>query len=186
MPRKLQLRELTAEEQREIRRLAKSRTEPARRVQRAKIIEAMLDDPRLPASTAGQRAGYHTESAGWVWVKRFNAQGLAGLEDEARSGRKPTHDETVRSALISLATHTPESLGYPFKLWTLARLQRAFQDRQGVHLSDSTIWTGLDDEGLDWKRQQSWFHEAQKYDPQFVEKRGPSSRPTSRRPHGRG
>lgn len=30
----------------------------------------------------------------------------------------------------------------------------------------------LTDEGLSWKRQQSWFDEAEKQDDQFVEKRG--------------
>ena len=183
MPRKLQLRALTADEQSEVRRIAKSRTEPARRVQRAKIIEAMLDDPTLPAAKAGRRAGYDTDNSGRMWVKRFNEQGLAGLEDDPRSGRKPIHDETVHSALISLATQKPESVGYPFKLWTLERLQTAFQERHGVHLSDSTIWTWLADEGLEWKRQESWFHDAEKHDPEFVEKRGLSSRRTSRRPH---
>jgi hypothetical protein len=35
---------------------------------------------------------------------------------------------------------------------------------------------------LEWKRQQSWFHEAQRHDPQFVEKRGASSRLTWHQP----
>jgi hypothetical protein len=75
----------------------------------------------------------------------------------------------------------PAGLGEPFALWTLERLQRAFEARHGVHLSDSTIWTWLRDEGLVWKRQQSWFHEPARHDPAFAEKRGPSSRRTSPR-----
>jgi transposase len=172
MPRQLRLRELTEVERREIARIVNSRTEPVRRVQRAKIIQFMIENPRLPASTAGRLAGYQSDMSGWLWVKRFNARGLSGLEDEARSGHPRTHDETVRSALIGLATQKPNTLGYPFKLWTLERLQTAFQERNGVHLSDSTIWTWLAEEGLEWKRQESWFHEAEKHDPEFVEKRG--------------
>jgi transposase len=97
---------------------------------------------------------------------------LAGLEDRPRAGRKPTHSQEVRGALISLALQKPRSLGYPFELWTLERLQRAFKERQGVHLSDSTIWTWMDEEGFKWKRQQSWFRGVEKHDPEFVEKRG--------------
>lgn len=186
MPKQLSLRELTEDEKREINRIANSRTEPARRVQRAKIIQAMVENPKLPAAKAGRLEGYECDAPGRLWVKRFNAQGLAGLEDEPRSGRPRTHSEQVRSALISLATHKPDSVGYPFKLWTLERLQVAFEEREKVHLSDSTIWTWLDEEGLEWKRQQSWFHEAEKHDPQFVEKRGPSSKPTSPRRRARG
>lgn len=94
------------------------------------------------------------------------------LEDRLRPGRKPTHSVEVRS-----------SLGYPFELWTLERPQRAFEERQGVHLSDSTIWTWLAEEGLEWKRQQSWFQEAERHDSAFVGKRGPSSRLTLPQPH---
>ena len=65
-----------------------------------------------------------------------------------------------------------------FKLWTLERLQTAFQERHGIHLSDSTIWEWLEADGLEWKRQESWFHEAEKHDPEFVEKRGASSQLT--------
>jgi len=172
MPKQLQLRELTAGEKQAIARVVNSRTEPVRRVQRAKIIQFMLDDPKLPASEAGRRAGYRSDWPGRAWVKRFNEQGLAGLEDEHRSGHPRVHDEKVRSTLIDLATQKPNTLGYPFKLWTLERLQSTFKERHDVHLSDSTIWTWLAEEGLEWKRQESWFHEAEKHDPEFVEKRG--------------
>ena len=70
------------------------------------------------------------------------------------------------------APETPILGIYPFELWTLERLQRAFKERQGVHLSDSTIWTWMEEEGFQWKRQQNWFHEAEQHDPEFVEKRG--------------
>jgi transposase len=172
MPQRIRLRSLTTEEAAEIRRLVASRKEPIRLVQRARIIAWMLDDPDLTASAAGLRTGYKSAVTGPMWVKRFNDEGLTGLQDRPRSGRKPTHSPEVRSALISLALQKPRTLGYPFELWTLERLQRAFKVRHGVHLSDSTIWTWMDEEGFKWKRQQSWFHDAAKHDPEFVEKRG--------------
>ena len=172
MPKRIRLRVLAAEEKVEIQRLTASRKESIRLVQRARTIAAMDEDPELTATEAGLRAGFKSNAIGAIWVKRFNEEGLAGLQDRPRSGRKPTHSQEVRSALISLALQKPRSLGYPFELWTLARLQRAFEERHGVHLSDSTIWTWMDEEGFKWKRQQSWFHEAERHDPQFVEKRG--------------
>lgn len=78
-------------------------------------------------------------NAGPVWVKRFNAAGLAGLHDAPRAGRPPTHSVEVRSQLIALAVQKPGTLGQPFALWTLERLQRAFEERTGMHLSDLTI-----------------------------------------------
>ena len=178
MPKKLGLRELTEEERQEIGRLVRSRTAPVRLAQRSRIIQAMLDDSKLSAAQAGRRAGYKTEISGQLWVNRFNQQGLAGLQDHPKSGHPRVHSEETRSKLVSLALQKPRSLGFPFELWTLERLQTTLQEREGIHLSDSTICTWLAEEGLEWKRQQSWFHQAQRHDPQFVEKRGALSRPT--------
>jgi transposase len=169
MPKRIALRSLTTEEEAEIRRLAKSRTAAMRLVQRAQVIQAMLDDPSLPASRAGEKAGFKGAPGGIRWVKRFNESGIAGLEDEERAGRPPTHSQEVRSALLDLALQKPRSLGYPFELWTLERLQIAFKERHGLHLSDSTIWTWVEDEGFRWRKQESWFHEPEKHDPEFVE-----------------
>ena len=172
MPRRIRLRALTPEEKAEIKRLAASRKESMRLVQRARIIAAMVENPELTATEAGYEAGFKSSAVGVLWVKRFNEDGLDGLEDRPRPGRKPVHSQEVRSELINLALQKPRSLGYPFELWTLERLQTAFKERQGVHLSDSTIWTWMDEEGFEWKRQQSWFQEVEKHDPEFVEKRG--------------
>jgi len=169
---KVKVRKLTTEEEAEIRRLANSRKEAIQTVQRARIIALMLDDPELTASDAGLQAGYASTATGSAWVRRFNEEGIEGLKDRPRAGRPATHNQAVRSALISLALQKPKTLGYPFKLWTLERLQTAFIEREGIHLSDSTIWTWLDEEGFKWKRQQSWFHDTEKHDPEFVEKRG--------------
>lgn len=172
MGSRVKLREVSEEEMEQVNRLAKSRTASARLVQRAKVIKALRDDPGKSATQAAQELGYRGPTAGTKWVRRFNEQGIAGLEDEARSGRPPTHTETVRSQLIAFARQKPGSLGLPFKLWTLERVQREFEQRQGIHLSDSTIWEWLKAEGLEWKRQESWFHDAQQQDTEFVEKRG--------------
>ncbi len=171
MRKAIKLRTLITEEETEIRRLAASRKEPFRLVQRAKVIVAMLDNPNLHATHAALQAGFRGEQSGINWVRRFNDEGLAGLGDKPKEGRPPTHDPSVRSSLISLAQQKPDSLGYPFKLWTLERLQTAFQARNGVHLSDSTIWEWVEAEGFCWKHQESWFNDAEKHDLQFVEKR---------------
>ncbi len=181
MRKAVKLRTLTAEEETEVRRLAASRKAPHDLVQRAKLIVAMLDNPNLYATHAALQVGFLGEQAGINWVRRFNAEGVAGLQNRPKAGRPPTHPQTVRSALIALARTKPESLGYPFKLWTLERIQSAFQEREGVHLSDSTIGEWVEGEGFRWKRQESWFHDAEKADPEFVEKRGASSRPTKPR-----
>lgn len=177
MSRLLRLREVSDEEAEQVRKLATSRTQPARLVQRAKIIQSLLDNPKLPAGKAGRMVGYKSDYPGCTWVKRFNEHGIKGFADEQRSGRPSTYNENTRSSLVDMVLQKPSSLGYPFELWTESRLQIAFQERYGIRLSTHTIWTWVTAEGLKWKRQQSWFHEPEKHDPEFVEKRGPSSMP---------
>lgn len=166
------LREVNEEEAKRLRTLSGSRTQPYRMVQRAKMIVSMLDDKTLTATQAAQQAGFKSSNSGACWVKRFNEDGIQGLCDKPKSGKPRIHSDEVRGHLIDLALRKPRSLGYPFELWTLVRLQTAFRERTSIHLSDSTIWEWLKEEGLHWKRQQSWFREAEKQDEAFVEKRG--------------
>ena len=168
------LRDVNEEEAQQLRTLSGSRTEPYRMVQRAKLIVSMLDDEKLTATQAAQQVGFKSANSGACWVQRFNDDGIQGLSDKPKSGKPRIHTDEVRGQLIDLALQKPRSLGYPFELWTLKRLQTAFRERVGIHLSDSTIWEWLKEEGLHWKRQQSWFREAEKQDEAFVEKRGPS------------
>lgn len=171
---KVKLRELSDAEQIEIRKLAKSANAANKMVKRATIIVGMLDDPALTATDAGVRAGF-SNAIGANWVKRYNEEGIDGLLDRKRSGRKRLHDEKTRSKLISLALQKPRSLAYPFELWTLQRLQTAFRKETTVNLARSTILKWMSVEGFNWKRQQSWFRDVEKHDPEFVEKRGPLS-----------
>lgn len=128
--------------------------------------------------------GYST-SAGAVWVRRFNENGVEGLKDKPRSGAPRTHDEKTRSNLVNKALQKPTALGLPFEMWTLERLQAKFQEDHGIYLARPTILRWMAAEGFEWKRQQTWFHEVEKHDPQFVEKRGLSSdvTPTHSREH---
>ena len=167
------VRTVSEAEEHQLRTLANSRTQPHRIVQRAQLIVNMLDDSQLTASKAALEAGFKTGGSGAQWIKRFNDGGIEGLADNPRSGAPRTHSIEVRSKLIDLAMHRPSSLDYPFELWTLERLQISFKEREGIYLSDSTIWNWINEEGLNWKRQQSWFHNAEKQDDQFIEKRGP-------------
>jgi putative transposase len=170
---------LTTEEANELNRMAHSRTVPHRVVQRAPIVWASAHGETAPV--IAPQVGLSALRVR-AWIQRFNRDGLAGLRDAPRSGRPRRHDETARGMVIALARTKPRSRGYPFALWTLARLQQALQERHGLHVAPATIWKWLQAEGLVWKRQQSWFQVPG--DAGFVEKRGPSSRPTRRRPQG--
>jgi putative transposase len=172
----LKVRTLTTEAAHALQRLAGSRTAPHRVVQRAQLVWASAHGETVPAiARQGGLAAFRVRA----WLHRFHRHGLAGLADAPRAGRPRWHDETIRGQVIALARTKPHSLGYPFALWTLARLQQVLQERHGLGVTPATIWKWLQAEGLVWKRQQSWFQVT--VDAAFVEKRGPSSRPTPSR-----
>lgn len=76
--------ELTAEEQRELERIAGKYTLPYFLVQRAKMV--LLAAEGLPNDQIAARLDTRREVASF-WRKRFFEERLAGLEDRQRPGR---------------------------------------------------------------------------------------------------
>ena len=84
MPALVTLRALTAREKDGLDSLARSRTAPARLVERAKIVQAAARGERPAAVAASQGCSRPTV---YNWIRRFNDRGLPGLEERRRSGR---------------------------------------------------------------------------------------------------
>ncbi len=171
----LTVRPLTEEDRMEIQRRAQSRTEPARMVERARIIWLMHQGQRAPA--VAQRLGLGADVVR-QWVKRFNTHGLAGLHDRPRSGRPETYTPEQVGQVLATALTDPRPLGLPFGAWTLDRLATYLHERPSsaggpLPISRSQINRLLTGEGLRWRKQETWFGE--RVDPQFAEKRGRSN-----------
>jgi transposase len=175
VPAFLTLRPLTAEEAATIKRLAHSRTDPARAVERAQVIWRARQGARVPAIA---RALGVCEATVRTWLKRFNAAGLDGLADAARSGRPPTYTPAEVGAVVEASLTKPEELGLPFGSWTLDRLTAYLHETKGLAISRSRVGELLQAEGLRWRQQETWF--GARPDPDFAAKRGRSS-PSTRR-----
>jgi transposase len=200
----LRVRELTGDERAELERRARSRTEPARAVERARLLLAVAGGQTPPAATAALGL---VPGTGRLWVRRFNAAGLAGLEDRPRSGRPVTYGPEVVGEVLAAALTKPDALGLPFACWTLDRLEAYLNEEKGLAIKRSRIDELLLAEGLRWRTQETWFGERAaapgapgatasgpppgrptrteaeraRLDPQFAQKRGPSSPSTQPR-----
>ena len=175
MPKCLTLRPLTDEETRAVARLAHSRTEPARTVERGRLVWHARGGARVPAIA---RALGVCEATVRLWLTRFNADGLDGLGDAPRAGRPPTYTAEEVGEVIAASLANPADLGQPFGSWTLDRLTAYLHETKGLAISRSRIGEILQAEGLRWRTQEPWFGE--RVDPDFVAKRGRSS-PSTRR-----
>jgi transposase len=176
VPKWLTLRGLTPDEERTINRVAHSRTAPARAVERARILWLAHQGRRVPA--IARELGL-CEQTVRLWLTRFNAHGLEGLNDGARAGRPPTYTPEQVGEVVAVSLTDPQALGLPFASWTLDRLEAYLNEAKGLAIKRSRIGELLQAEGLRWRTQETWFGE--RVDPAFAAKRGPSSPSTRRR-----
>ena len=171
------LRELTADEASAVESLARARTASARQVERARVIwrASRGETPPTIAKTLGVSAETVRRR-----IRRFNAEGLAAVEDHHRLGRPATYSAGAVATVIAAALTAPRRLGLPFASWTLDRLAAHLLEHKGIAMRRSRIDEILLKEGLRWRKQETWFGE--RVDPEFAEKRGASRRSTPRRP----
>ena len=102
---------------------------------RAQIVLHALEG--LKASEIGARMNLSGVTVRH-WLKRFNARGLQGLDEDVRTGRPPTYSAEQRGAVINTALTRPADLGLPFASWTLDRLV-AHLAEQGIAMRRSRI-----------------------------------------------
>jgi transposase len=169
----IRVRVVSEEERRTLGQMARSHTLGAGLVRRAQIVLHALDGLKAPAISA------HMGLCGATvrhWLKRFNARGLDGLKEDVRSGRPPTYSAEQRSAVINAALTRPADLGLPFACWTLDRLVAYLSEHKGIAIRRSRMGEIFIQEGLKWRHEETWF--GKRVDPDFAQKRGPSSNST--------
>jgi transposase len=175
----LHVRDVTEEERATLARVVRAKTAPVRLVERARIVVLALEG--LSAPKIGARVGVG-EATARQWIRRFNAAGLAGLDDAPRSGRPVTYADDVQSRVIAKARGLPpkpEGQAVPPTChWTLDRLQEELH-KDGVPIKRSQIRRLLKAEHLQWQQPRTWLESD---DPAFAETRGASSGSTPPRP----
>jgi len=77
---------------------SRSRTLEARLVERARIVLGCLDGKPVSAVAASLKVRPNTVID---WRRRFETEGIAGLEDRARSGKPPRYTEEFRKQVLS-------------------------------------------------------------------------------------
>ena len=167
MGKRLQIEAHSAQERAAVERIAHSRTAQARQVERAKVVLAALAGEQVGAIAQRFQLSLATV---YLWLHRFETQGLAGLADKPRGGRPPTYTREQVGTIIATALSDPQTLGQVYSSWTLDRLAAYLADHAGITMKRSRLDELLLAEGLRWRKQESWFGE--RLDPEFAQKRG--------------
>src|SRR5215208_1696732 len=155
-----------------LRSIAQSRTEPASRVERARILLGYWKDPSFFA--VGQVLGLHHQTVQRC-VERAAVEGpMAALDDRRHPGKEPTITMEAKACLTALACRKAKDFGYPHELWTtrlLARHAREHGPAEGhaclATLVQGTVCKILDQEEVKPHKVRYYL---ERRDPEFAEK----------------
>ncbi len=73
------------------------------------------------------------------WLKRYQAEGVAGLSDAPHPGARPVVTDEYKTQLVLVARQRPRSLGQPYSLWTCQRLADYLAEQTGLRVSGETV-----------------------------------------------
>jgi transposase len=155
-----------------LRMIARSRTEVASRVERARILLGYWENSSFFA--VGRALGLHPQTVQRC-VERAVAEGpMAALADRPRPGREPTITLEAKAWLTSLSCRKAKELGYPHELWTtrlLAQHAREHGPAEGhpclANLAQGTLCKILDSEEVKPHKVRYYL---EKRDPEFAQK----------------
>jgi len=138
--------QLTDDQRRELRRV--SRQAMGRVALRAQMV--LLSDRSF---SVPQIAEIHDCGGDVVrtWLHRYQEHGVAGLEDDPRSGGPP-NDPMARHIVDAQASQSPECSGHVQSCWTVRLLTAFLARRFHLRLSPSTVRRLLKQMGWRWAR----------------------------------
>ena len=182
-PRKAPLREITEEEHTVLEQISRSRSEPAERVARARILLNIAEGTSFVH--AAQVAGRRSRVSAAMLAARFNQEGLVALEPRHGGGAAQKYGPVERERIVREFNREPELEKDGTKTWSLSTLQRALhQAEDGLPgVSTWTIFQALHQAGLSWQQSRTWCHTGEVLrkrkegvvsvkDPKTAEKRG--------------
>src|ERR1700721_3113198 len=102
--------------------IARSRTEPASRVERARILLRYRDDPSHHAG--GRAVGVTHQTVQRCLARRIRFGVMEALDDSPRPGKEPEITVEARAWLVSLPCQKAKEVGYPHELRTTRLLAR--------------------------------------------------------------
>jgi transposase len=114
----------------------------------------------------GDRLDCHRDTV-TLWIERYRALGLAGLEDERRSGRPLQLDAAAREQVEQLLDQGPAEEDRPCSCWTLPHLRTVVLGVVNRACCAETLRRALHALDFRWRRPRLW---AYKEDPETYEK----------------
>ncbi len=110
----------------ELERLSRSRTKPASRVERARMLLAYRETPSFYA--VGRAIGVTHQTVERCLRRAERLGVMASLDDSPRPGREPVITDEARTFVVDLACRKAKDFGYPHELWMTRLLARHIRE----------------------------------------------------------
>lgn len=88
----------------------------------------------------------------WMWHRRWRESGIAGLQDQPRSGRPRKATSEYCDQLEATLNSEPAEYGYSFTVWTMDRLREHLERQTGIRLSRTRFAMLMEREGYVYRR----------------------------------
>ena len=155
MPRTARPLELTEKDLEALNKIVAAHTSEQRLVRRAQMI--LLCAEGMSVKDVAEKLHERPNTVS-MWRERYRNDGLSGLNDKPRCGRKRTYGDDFRTMVLDkLKEAPPNGLAH----WDGAVLA------EELNTSDDAIWRLLKKEGIHLSRQRSWCIST---DPEFTAK----------------
>lgn len=155
MPRTAPIPACSEEDRDVLEAWAHSRTMEARLVERARIVLGCLEGK--PVSVVAESLHVRPNTV-INWRRRFEAEGVAGLQDRPRPGKPPRYTEEFRQHVLSTLEEPPPK---GQAVWDGPALAKR------LNTSVHAVWRVLRKDGICLARQRSWCVST---DPEFTAK----------------
>lgn len=140
---------------RELQRIGRSHSEPKRRVDRARIILACLENNSQ--TKVAEHLGIRLSSVG-KWRARFVLHGIKGLDDAPRTGKPKTVGQDLRNNILKLLETSPPNGQAAWDGVAIAHI---------LNVKKSSVYNALAKDAIQLQRVRSWCVST---DPEFSAK----------------
>ena len=165
MTKPTRVRELKPKEYEELEDLYHTTKDVRIRI-RAQMILLAIDHNYVPQQIA--EIVRKNDQTVRTWIKRFNAEGISGLNDIPRPGTPKKVTDEYRRQLLESVRRRPRTLEQPYSMWTLERLADYMAEKTGLRVSDETVRRVLKTGGIVLSRPQ---HTISSPDPEYKTKK---------------
>jgi transposase len=120
-------------------------------IEAERALMVLLSNEGLSAEVISKRLSRHPHIVR-TWLKRYQKNGIVGLSDKKRSGRKPELRQLLDKNLNRILEGTPRDCGFEQSGWSVGILQQLFAKELSKNVSDSSLRRALKSNGWTYKR----------------------------------